>query len=138
MITPEQEASISKQQYDLIIQQYHGKILPDFDKRVKRVRNVLERLIPSSGLTGLKWEIHVIESEEVNAFVIPGYVTSTSTGFSIGKRFGILWEAKLTNFTGARCLFSQQFFRFVRTTMESLLFWATRLHTQSLTMPRNV
>jgi predicted Zn-dependent protease len=96
MITPEQEASVSQQQYNLILQQYRGKILPDYDKRVKQVRNVLERLIPSSGLTGLKWEIHVIDSEEVNAFVIPGYVISDCVRLAFGKCLGILYAAELT------------------------------------------
>jgi hypothetical protein len=72
MISAEQEAAISKQQYGLIMQQYRGQILPDHDKRTRAVRRVMERLIPSSGLTGLDWEVHVVESEEANAFVIPG------------------------------------------------------------------
>jgi hypothetical protein len=75
-ITPDQEASVSQQQYSLIMQQYRGKFLPESDKRVRRVRHVLERLIPSSGMTGLDWEVHVIESDEPNAFVIPGYVVN--------------------------------------------------------------
>lgn len=44
----------------------------DYDKRVRKVRRVLERLIPASGLTDQNWEIHVIDDPQKNAFVIPG------------------------------------------------------------------
>lgn len=36
------------------------------------VQRVMDRLIPASGLEGKEWEVHVIESDEKNAFVIPG------------------------------------------------------------------
>lgn len=72
MISAEQEASVSQQQYGIIMNQYRGQILPAHDRRTIQVKRVMERLIPSSGLTGLNWEVHVIQSEETNAFVIPG------------------------------------------------------------------
>lgn len=60
-----------------IKQQYRGRFLPDYDPRVRQVQRVLDRLIPfaeKAGLTGVHWEVHVIESPEQNAFVIPGCV----------------------------------------------------------------
>lgn len=36
------------------------------------VQRVLDRLIPHSGLEGDQWEIHVIDDDTKNAFVIPG------------------------------------------------------------------
>lgn len=44
------------------------------------VRRILDRLIPASGLTDQKWEVYVIDSDEVNAFVIPGGKVFVFTG----------------------------------------------------------
>ena len=69
------EAAISESTMAEIKQQYRGRFLPPYDPRVQQVQRVLDRLIPfaeSAGLTGTQWEVHVIESEEQNAFVIPG------------------------------------------------------------------
>ncbi|KAF2420318.1 hypothetical protein EJ08DRAFT_665672 [Tothia fuscella] len=80
LISAEQEAEISKQQYGIIMEQYRGRILPGWDKRTRRVEGVLRRLVPRSGLEGLEWSVHVVESEEVNAFVIPGGKVFVFTG----------------------------------------------------------
>jgi hypothetical protein len=43
---------------------------------VQKVKKVLERLIPfaeAAGLHDVNWEINVIDSPEINAFVAPGY-----------------------------------------------------------------
>ncbi|KAI9691734.1 MAG: hypothetical protein M1822_007806 [Bathelium mastoideum] len=55
-------------------------MLPDWDSRTRAVRNVLQRLIPAVGMDDLKWEVHVIDSEEPNAFVIPGGKVFVFTG----------------------------------------------------------
>ena len=49
-----------------------GTLLPEWDRRCRIVQRVMDRLIPASGLEDQKWEVHVIESDEKNAFVIPG------------------------------------------------------------------
>jgi predicted Zn-dependent protease len=66
-----------------IKQQYQGQFLPPYDPRVRRVRRVLDRLIPyaeSAGLTDVQWEVHVIQGAEQNAFVIPGGKVFVFTG----------------------------------------------------------
>ena len=72
IISPKTEEELGKQQYQQILGQYRGKLVSDWDPRVRMVRRVMERLIPVSGLPYQEWEIHVIESEERNAFVLPG------------------------------------------------------------------
>lgn len=68
-------------QLQQILQQYGGSVLPEHDQRVRQVRRVLERLVPQSGLLKDKeWSVHVIDSEETNAFVIPGGHVFVFTG----------------------------------------------------------
>lgn len=81
MIPPSFEAQLGVQQYQQVLEQYRGRILSDSDPRTRQVRRVLERLIPNSGLPAdYKWEVNVIESEETNAFVIPGGKVFVFTG----------------------------------------------------------
>ncbi|KAF2400664.1 hypothetical protein EJ06DRAFT_401824 [Trichodelitschia bisporula] len=72
IVSSETEASYSKEQYRIILQQLGPLVLPPSDPRSRRVRRVLERLIPASGLDAENWEVHVVEGQEPNAFVIPG------------------------------------------------------------------
>jgi predicted Zn-dependent protease len=80
IISPEYEQQMGQQQLQQILAEYKGAILSKRDKRSQAVHRVLERLIPNSGLTDQKWEIFVIESEEQNAFVIPGGKVFVFTG----------------------------------------------------------
>ena len=67
------EASTSLSTYQEILQEFWGRILPDFHPHSKMVNRVLKRLIPNSGLEGQEWEVHVIDDDSnKNAFVIPG------------------------------------------------------------------
>ncbi|KAE9976461.1 hypothetical protein BLS_002055 [Venturia inaequalis] len=79
-ISPELEESISKGQYAHILQEYKGRILPPHAPQVRKVRQILDRLIPASGLQHLHWEVFVIQSDEQNAFVIPGGKVFVFTG----------------------------------------------------------
>lgn len=64
---------MAQEMYQSVLQEFGPKVLPDWDPRVKMVERVLQRLIPASGLTDEKWEVHVIDDpEQKNAFVIPG------------------------------------------------------------------
>jgi predicted Zn-dependent protease len=66
-----------------IKEEYKGRFLPDYDPRVKQVTKVLKRLLPyvkDTGLENVDWEVHVIESPEQNAFVIPGGKVFVFTG----------------------------------------------------------
>jgi metalloendopeptidase OMA1, mitochondrial len=71
---------MAKQAFAEVMQQYGNKILPAWDRRSRMVQRVLERLIPASGLTEQNWEVHVIDSDEKNAFVIPGGKVFVFTG----------------------------------------------------------
>ena len=51
---------------------YRSKILPDMHPQTIRVRKVLNHLIPAVGLKNQAWEVHVIDDEQENAFVVPG------------------------------------------------------------------
>jgi len=72
IISPKTEEELGEQQYQQVLAQYREKLVSDWDPRLRMVRRVMDRLIPVSGLPYQEWEIHVIESEEKNAFVLPG------------------------------------------------------------------
>jgi hypothetical protein len=72
IISPKTEEELGKQQYQQVLAQYRGQLVSDWDPRVRMVRRVMDRLIPVSGLPYQEWEIHVVESQERNAFVLPG------------------------------------------------------------------
>ncbi|SEK07414.1 MULTISPECIES: M48 family metallopeptidase [unclassified Achromobacter] len=79
----EQEAA---QQYADILQQAKSKGLLDRDaKQVARVRDISQRLIAQAGVfrpdaTGWKWEVHVLSSDEINAWCMPGGKIAVYTG----------------------------------------------------------
>ncbi|ORY81969.1 peptidase family M48-domain-containing protein [Protomyces lactucae-debilis] len=66
------ETAAAEETYQAILQQYGNKMLPASHPHAKTVITVAKRLIQVSGLKGLDWEVHVIDSPEANAFVIPG------------------------------------------------------------------
>ncbi|KAL1605241.1 metalloendopeptidase [Paraconiothyrium brasiliense] len=83
MISPQIEARIGAETVGQVQQEYEGRILPDRDPRVQRVKKVLGRLIPyatAAGLHDVNWEVHVIDSPEQNAFVAPGGKVFVFTG----------------------------------------------------------
>ena len=60
--------------YQDLLQEYRERLLPPHHPKVQMVQRVLDRLIPHSGLNGEmnRWEVHVIDEDTKNAFVIPG------------------------------------------------------------------
>jgi len=72
IISAEYEAEQGKAMYAQVMQQFGSKILPSYSKEHRMVQKVLNRLIPHSGLENEKWEVHVINDDMKNAFVIPG------------------------------------------------------------------
>lgn len=48
-----------------------GALVPSWDRRAKMVSRVMERLIPQSGLDGADWEVNVLESPGMCAYVTP-------------------------------------------------------------------
>ncbi|MDH0093549.1 M48 family metallopeptidase [Achromobacter mucicolens] len=79
----EQEAT---QQYAEILQQAKSKGLLDKDaKQMARVRAISQRLIAQAGVfrpdaTSWKWEVHVLSSDEGNAWCMPGGKIAVYTG----------------------------------------------------------
>ena len=79
----EQEAT---QQYSDILQQAKSKGLLDRDaKQLARVQNISQRLIAQAGVfrpdaAGWKWEVHVLSSDEINAWCMPGGKIAVYTG----------------------------------------------------------
>lgn len=79
----EQEAN---QQYADILQEAKSKGLLDRDaKQVARVREISQRLIAQAGVfrpdaANWKWEVHVLSSDEVNAWCMPGGKIAVYTG----------------------------------------------------------
>lgn len=61
--------------FQMIMQEFGGRVLPPNHPYSRLVNRVLQRLIPASGLDGLKWEVRVIDDPaQKNAFVMPGWV----------------------------------------------------------------
>jgi len=79
----EQEAN---QQYADILKQAQAKNLLDRDaQQVARVRSISQRLIAQAGVfrpdaSGWKWEVHVLTSDEINAWCMPGGKIAVYTG----------------------------------------------------------
>lgn len=72
IVSPSTEQQMGQQMYQQTMQEYGNKILPKWHPKSRMVQRVLDRLIPHSGLEGAEWEVHVIDDEMKNAFVVPG------------------------------------------------------------------
>jgi metalloendopeptidase OMA1, mitochondrial len=95
VIPPDWEREMGLSAYASLMKQEEGNILPSYDASVIRVKRVLSRLV--AGLENLEradekmtgeheemvvqggeggslddWEVNVIQSKEINAFVLPG------------------------------------------------------------------
>ncbi|KAI0994926.1 hypothetical protein K3495_g13255 [Podosphaera aphanis] len=70
--TEEDALKEGRQAYQEIMQRSGNAILPPSDWRTRKVERVMGRLIEAWDLQHVDWEINVILSNEVNAFVIPG------------------------------------------------------------------
>ncbi|ORX44411.1 hypothetical protein DM01DRAFT_1398672 [Hesseltinella vesiculosa] len=71
---------MAKQAYDEVLSKYGNRILSPNHAYSRFVTNVAKRLVSVSGLEGLNWEFHVIDSPERNAFVLPGGKVFVFTG----------------------------------------------------------
>jgi predicted Zn-dependent protease len=72
-VSPEQEMAIAQQSYNQVMQQYGQAILPSSHPYSRLVTKVMKRLIAAAGMEDdASWEVHVIQSDEKNAFVLPG------------------------------------------------------------------
>lgn len=72
IISPQFEEQAGQAQYQQTLSQFGKRILPHYTREHQMVQRVLDRLVPHSGLENEKWEVHVIDDNMKNAFVIPG------------------------------------------------------------------
>ena len=78
MVSEEQIAQAAAQAYAQELEKARAKnVLDNKGDLVRRVRNIGERLIPQvrtfrADAVGWKWEMHVQDSKELNAFCMPG------------------------------------------------------------------
>ncbi|KAJ2781987.1 metalloendopeptidase [Coemansia javaensis] len=70
-VSVDEERQAGLQAYEEIMRRYWGRIEPRGSAADAMVRRVAQRVIAASGAEG-DWEIHVIDSPEKNAFVLPG------------------------------------------------------------------
>ncbi|KAJ2805406.1 metalloendopeptidase [Coemansia guatemalensis] len=70
-VSPEYERMAGKSAYAQIMSEYRRQIVPQNTQIDRYVRRVAMRIIQASKLEG-DWEVHVIDSPEKNAFVLPG------------------------------------------------------------------
>ena len=73
------------QGYNMVLQEFRGKILPENHQYTQLVKRVVERLLPAVGeignIAGDNWVVHVIDKpDEKNAFVMPGGKVFVFTG----------------------------------------------------------
>jgi metalloendopeptidase OMA1, mitochondrial len=92
-LTPQQELALGRQAYQEILTKARGHVLPPDDERVRRVRRIGERIAKAARIEPLdreinlhfdprylEWEYNVIESNQVNAFCLPGGKVVVYTG----------------------------------------------------------
>ncbi|KAF2074345.1 hypothetical protein CYY_004366 [Polysphondylium violaceum] len=66
-----EEKELGKMGYDEIIETYSDFILPDNNNLQNSVKKIAKKLIDATNRQDLDWDCHVINSENVNAFVLP-------------------------------------------------------------------
>ncbi|KAI9499061.1 peptidase family M48-domain-containing protein [Zychaea mexicana] len=71
---------MAKQAYSEVVSQFGRRILPDYHPYTQFVARVAKRIVKVSGMDNLQWEFHVINSNEPNAFVLPGGKVFVFTG----------------------------------------------------------
>ena len=82
-VSPELEARFATGQYEQMRAQFSGALLPQPAAEVRRVRRVLERLLPHAGVdygAPESWTVDVVASDQANAFVMPGGHVFVFTG----------------------------------------------------------
>jgi len=79
-MSSDEEQNLSKMAYRDIMNTYRNQILPRNHPISRYVSNIAQRIIKVSGLGGLRWEIHVINSAQKNAFILPGGKVFVFTG----------------------------------------------------------
>ncbi|KAI9223503.1 peptidase family M48-domain-containing protein [Blastocladiella britannica] len=78
--TPEMESLMAKEAYSEIMAEYKGRFLPSYHPYSLMVKKVAQRIVQAAGMEDVGWEFHVIDSKELNAFVLPGGKVFVFTG----------------------------------------------------------
>jgi Zn-dependent protease with chaperone function len=96
LVPAEELENAAGKQYSQMMGEANAKklLVPDSNPQVQRLRNIARRLIPHSPqwnkrATSWRWEVNLIQSEQVNAFCMPGGKIAFYTG--------ILEKLKLTD-----------------------------------------
>ncbi|KAI8606657.1 peptidase family M48-domain-containing protein [Dissophora ornata] len=79
-VTPQQEEMMAKEAYKQVMSEFGHKMLPSNHPYTKYVERIAWRIIKAAGMENLDWEFHVIQSDEKNAFVLPGGKVFVFTG----------------------------------------------------------
>lgn len=79
-VSREEEQRMGLASFHLLKQQYKDQILPENHELVLAVKRIGRRIIEQTDLQGLHWEFLVIQSDEMNAFVLPGGKVCVFTG----------------------------------------------------------
>ncbi|CAB77005.1 metallopeptidase Oma1 [Schizosaccharomyces pombe] len=66
------EKRMAQDAYKEVMSEYGDRMLPSYHPTTLYVSRVLKRIIAVSGMSDLKWELHVIRDPTPNAFVLPG------------------------------------------------------------------
>lgn len=72
IVSPALEKKMAEASYQQTLQEFGPKIMSHWSREHRQVQRVLQRLLPHSGLEAEDWQIHVIDDDLKNAFVIPG------------------------------------------------------------------
>ncbi|KAJ1513767.1 hypothetical protein HMI56_001806 [Coelomomyces lativittatus] len=75
-----QEERLGKSAYRTIIYEFGPSLLPPSHPTVRMVAKVAGKLIQAARMENLDWKVHVIDSPEKNAFVLPGGMIFVFTG----------------------------------------------------------
>eukprot|EP01133_Synstelium_polycarpum_P016756 gene16756-19922_t len=79
-VTMEEERELGDMGYNQIMEVYADRFLPDNTNLQNQVRTVAKVLIQHANRPDLAWECHVINSPEINAFVLPNGKIFVFTG----------------------------------------------------------
>lgn len=72
-ISASRELKVGKKEYQELMAELQGRILPESHPLSVTVTRVLERLIPAAPIENAEWKVHVIDDpNQANAFVLPG------------------------------------------------------------------
>ncbi|KNE56882.1 hypothetical protein, variant [Allomyces macrogynus ATCC 38327] len=79
-VSQEREEQMAKTAYNQVMMEYSAHMLPATHPTTRTVERVATKIIRAAGMEDLRWEFHVIDSREQNAFVLPGGKVFVFTG----------------------------------------------------------